>query len=172
MKLLPAFLILISSLLWAADKLQRLDVKLGLWETTTSGMATGELPIPADAMANMTPEQRAKIEQMMKSRMNTPSTHVHKDCLTQETLDKELSFGAARENCTHPILSSSSSGAEVKFHCAEKDGTADGTVKFEASNSENVKGKIHMTMNANGKAMTNEVNMTSRWISASCGDLK
>ena len=172
MKSLLAFLTLASSLLWAADKLQRPDVKLGLWETTTTGMAAGELPIPADALAKMTPEQRARFEQMMKSRMNAPSTSTHKYCLTQEKLDKDLSFGADRDNCTRQIVSSSSSGAEIKFHCTEKDGTVDGTVTFEASNPENVKGKVHMTMNANGKAMTNEVNMTSRWISASCGDLK
>ena len=172
MKSLIACLVLVSSPVWAADKLQTLDVKLGLWETTTTGMSSGELPIPPDMLEKMTPEQRAKFEQAMKSRMGAPSTNTHRYCLTKEKLEKDLSFGADRPNCTHQVVSSSSSAAEVKVHCTEQNSNLDGTVKVQASNSENVKASMHMTVSGSGKNMNVDTNMTSHWISSSCGDVK
>ena len=171
-KSLLAFLILASSLLWAADKLQTLDVKLGLWETTSTSNLSGAPPIPPDALAKMSPEQREKFEQMIKGRMGAPQTHTHKYCLTKEKLEKDLSFGEDRGKCTHDILSSSSSGAEVKFHCVEEDMSTDGTAKFHAANSENVKGTIHATSTGSGKSMTMDISVTSRYLSSSCGDVK
>jgi uncharacterized protein DUF3617 len=172
MKLLAALLILASSLLWAADKLQPLDVKLGLWETTSASNMSGAPPIPEEALAKMTPEQRAKFEAMIKARTGAPTTRTHKNCLTKEKLEKDLSFGEDRGECTHNILSSSSRGAEVKFHCTSENMTSEGIAKFEAVNSENVKGTVHMNMTGSGKTMTMDTSLTSHYVTSSCGDIK
>ncbi len=41
---------------------------------------SGEMPIPEDQLAKMTPEQRAKVEAMVKGAGSKP--HVYKDCMT------------------------------------------------------------------------------------------
>ena len=39
-----AFLLLAASTTWAADKFQPLNVKAGLWESTTATTMSGEMP--------------------------------------------------------------------------------------------------------------------------------
>ena len=81
------------ALLWPAitlpaQDIRPLDAKVGLWESSTttemSGRAMPAMPqIPEAALARMTPEQRAKMEAMMKSRAGgTPMTT--KVCITKE----------------------------------------------------------------------------------------
>ena len=171
MKSVLAFLTLAAPLLWAADKLQPFNVKLGLWETTVNFNTSGAPPIPDDMLAKMTPEQRAHFEEMMKSRMGG-SSHTHKYCLTKEKLEKDLNFAEDKGKCTHEILSSSSSVAEVKFHCVDEKMTSEGIAKFQALNSESVKGTAHVIANGSGKTMTVDSSMTSHWLGSSCGDLK
>ncbi|HTE88846.1 MAG TPA: hypothetical protein VK639_07845 [Terriglobales bacterium] len=68
MRTILAGLVMLSSVtVWAADKLQPLNVKTGLWETTTTRITSGEIPIPAEMLARLTPEQRAKMEARMKA---------------------------------------------------------------------------------------------------------
>jgi hypothetical protein len=59
---LVALLFLGCAWIWAADAI-KLDVKLGLWETTNTFQTSGmpQVNIPPDALARMTPEQRAKV---------------------------------------------------------------------------------------------------------------
>ena len=171
-KLVLACTLLASAPLWAADKLQRLDVKLGLWETTTTSNMSGAPPIPEARLAKMSPEERAMLERMMKARGDAPQTHTQKSCLTKEKLEKDLSFGDERGKCTHDILSSTSKEAEVKFHCADENMTSDGTAKFEAVSSENVKGTVHTTVSGGGNTMKMDLTLTSRYLGSSCGDVK
>ena len=134
---------------------------------------SGAPPISPDVLAKLTPEQRAKFEQMMKARSGTPTTRTHKHCLTKERLEREMGFGdEERGKCTREIVSSSSSGAEVKFHCVEDEMTSNGTAKFQASTPENVKGTVHAVTTGSGKTMTMDVNLTSRYLGPSCGDVK
>jgi Protein of unknown function (DUF3617) len=165
--------ILASSALFAADKLQPLNVKLGLWETSMTH-ATGGMPampaIPPEALAKLTPEQRARIEGMMKDRAS--GTTAVKSCLTKEKIDKQTAFQNERSNCTHTVLSSSGSGFEMKLRCAEKDSTTDGTFKLDVINSENVKGVMHMVVSGSGNNMNIDSTFTGRYLGAACGDVK
>src|SRR3954470_7011546 len=104
----------------AADKFVRPNIKTGLWEITTTHTMTGmpAMPaIPAEALARMTPEQRAQIEEHMKSMSGAPTTTTRKDCLTQEKLDKDMAFDEHRQECTRTIISSSTTMTEMKIHC-------------------------------------------------------
>ena len=63
-----------SLTLSAADKLTPLNVKEGLWEITVTHSMTGmpNMPaIPPDALAKLPPEQRARMEAMMKGGSGT-----------------------------------------------------------------------------------------------------
>ncbi len=83
--LLCLLLAFFSTALWGADKVQPLNVKLGLWEVTSTTNVSGMPPIPDDVLARMTPEQRARMEAAMKARSGEgPKTTVRKECITKE----------------------------------------------------------------------------------------
>jgi Protein of unknown function (DUF3617) len=170
-----AFVILSSSAFWAADQLQPPDLKTGLWETTMihSPVAGLAMPtIPPEALAKLTPEQRARMEEMMKNKGTSPTTTTTKSCITKEKLEKDLAFRDERSQCTHTVLSSSGRGFEVKLHCTEKDSTSDGTFKLEVINPESAKGALHMVVSGNGQNMKVDSTFTSRYLGPSCGDMK
>jgi hypothetical protein len=60
---LLGIVLLLSLTVMAADKIQPLNVKLGLWETTHTTTTSGQMPIPPEMLAKLTPEQRAKMEE-------------------------------------------------------------------------------------------------------------
>jgi hypothetical protein len=158
---------------WSADKLQPLDVKLGLWEVTTTSSNAGEMPIPADVLAKLTPEQRARMEERIKaSSAGQTKTAVHKDCLTREKLEKSLAFGdEGMKSCNHTIVSSSTNKLEVRLQCTEKEVKANFVLQLEALNSEHVKGSVHGTASGNDHTMNTDSAFTARWIGGACGDV-
>ena len=75
-RFLLALITLSAVALWAADNITHLNVKEGLWETTSTRLMTG-MGIPADSLAKMSPEQRAHVEAMMKEKgLGAPATDV------------------------------------------------------------------------------------------------
>ena len=167
--------ILFSSLtLFAADKITPLNVKEGLWEMTVTHSMTGmpAMPaIPPDTLAKMTPEQRARMEAMMKG---GASTDVRKECITKEKLEKQSAFSDNRKECTRTVLSSTSSKLEMKIHCEKsgEQGSMDGTLLVEAIGSDNVKGKMQAVTNASGRTMNMNFTFSSRYLGPACGDVK
>jgi hypothetical protein len=129
----------------------------------------------------MPPEQRAKVEEMMKQKgisMNGNTTVV-KNCVTREKIDKGLAFATSNKevNCTHTFVNSSSSHYEAKFHCdkmAKDEGkTVDGTTTVDIVNGDNIKGSSHIvTSGKGGQDMTMDMNFTSKYLGPSCGDVK
>jgi len=171
-KVLLALLVLCSLSLWAGDKIQPLDIKLGLWEITTTVGMTG-MPamanIPPDVLEKMPPEQRAKMQAAMGG---TPTTTARKVCITKEKMDKQTAFNDERKNCTRTVVSSSSSKLEMKMQCTEQDSTMNGTVHVEALNSESVKGSVRMAMTGGGRNLNTSSDFTSRYLGSACGDVK
>jgi len=173
-KHLPLALIAVCSLtLWAADNFTPLNVKEGLWEVTVTHTMSG-MPatpnIPPDALAKMPPEQRARVEAMMKG---TPSTDVRKECVTKEKLQKNSAFSNNRGDCTRTLVTSTGSKLEVKIHCQEKQSTTDGTLVLEALSSDGVKGTMHSVSNSNsGHNMNMDLTFSSKYLGPVCGDVK
>src|SRR5947209_20522148 len=126
-------LVLLSSgAVWAADKVQPLNVKTGLWETTRTTNTSGQMPIPPELMARLTPEQRAKMEDRMKANSAEKSrTNTSKSCMTKEKLEK-APFSDEQKDCTRTIVTSTSSKAEVRFTCDQADTKGNGTINVEA----------------------------------------
>ena len=152
---------------FSADKIQPLDVKLGQWETTTTSQMSGMPPIPPEAMARMTPEQRAKMQAAMNQ---APHTQTRKSCLKKEDLEKGATFGEDRKNCTRTVLTSTSSKMDVRLQCDEGSGMkTDATLKIEALNSENVKGDIQAESSGGGNKMNMKSNFTAKWLGPVCG---
>jgi hypothetical protein len=121
----------------------------------------------------MPPEQRARIEAMMKqSGMGGPATNVSKYCITQEKIDKQTAFDVTQQVCTRTVVSSTSSRLEMKLHCEQKQATTDGTVVVEVTSSESTKGTAHMVTNAAGRNMNMDVTFSSKYLGPDCGDVK
>jgi len=165
-------IVLISSCLWAEDKVVIPDVKLGLWENTVTHQMSGMPPIPPDALARLTPEQRARMEAAMKARSNgQPTTSTSKSCMTKEKLEKGATFAEERKECTHSVTNSSRTKADIKFECTEEQMKVSGTIHYEVVDSEHVKGTTDMVMSGNGHTMNSTSTFTSKWVSANCGDV-
>ena len=173
-KVLLALLVLCSFSLWAGDKIQPLDIKLGLWEVTSTTAMTGMPPIPPDVLAKMPPEQRAKMEAAMGARSGaSPTTTARKTCITREKMDKQTAFSDERKNCTHTVVSSSSRKLEIKLQCTEQqNATMNGTIQVEALNSETLKGSVRMATTGGGRTMNMNSDFTSRYLGSACGDVK
>ena len=80
---------------WAIDPVP-MDVKLGLWETTmTSQMDISSL-IPAEALAKLPPDQRAKMEASMGGRGGARTTTKH--CITKDTINEALTSASTAKD--------------------------------------------------------------------------
>lgn len=171
-KLFLALIVFSLPVLWAADKITPLNVKEGLWEVTVTHSMSGmpAMPaIPPETLAKMPPEQRARIEAMMKG---GASTDVRKDCVTKEKLDKQTAFSDNRKECTRTVVNSTGSKLEVKLHCEDKQTSSDGTLLLEALGSDNVKGSMHFVTNSNSRTMNMDFTFSSRYLGPACGDVK
>jgi len=161
-----------SLTLSAADKLTPLNVKEGLWEITVTHSMTGmpNMPaIPPDVLAKLPPEQRARMEAMMKG---GSGTIVQKECITKEKLEKHSAFNVNRPECTRTVVSSTGSKLEMKIHCEGKQGASDGTLVVEAIGSDTTKGTMHLVTSANGSNMNIDMAFSSKYLGPDCGDVK
>ncbi|HXY78201.1 MAG TPA: DUF3617 domain-containing protein [Candidatus Acidoferrales bacterium] len=167
-----ALIVFSSPSLWAADTITPLNLKEGLWEMTVTHSMSG-MPatpnIPPEVLAQMPPEQRARIEAAMKG---GPSTDVRKECITKEKLEKHAAFSNNRGDCTRTVVNSTGSKLEVKIHCEEKQSSTDGTLVLETVGSDRVKGTMQSVTNANGHTMNMNFTFSSKYLGPACGDVK
>lgn len=154
-----------ASAAWAGTGL---DVKTGLWTVTTTTDIQGSM-IPAAAMANIPPAQRAKIEAAMKARSAAgPKSHVTKNCVTEKDL-QDGAFRADKEDreCVYKITSQTATRQEGTMVCGG-DEKRTGKIKIEALSREHVKGQIDIVSERGRVA----VQLDSQWVGANCGNVK
>jgi len=158
---------LLSSTALAQAKFQPLNVRTGLWESTVTSTTSGQMPLPAELLSRLAPEQRAKFESRMKGN-SAPKTRTftNKDCETKEKLS-EQPFSSQKE-CKQTILTSSTTKAEVKMVCEFGDVRSNGTMHIDVLSPESVKGFGQMTSNGGGHAMTVNTSFSAKWLGPSC----
>ena len=147
-----------------------LNAKPGAWEMTTTTLTTGN-PAPADALAKMPPEQRARIEQAMQARAGKPSTHVKKSCVTKEDLDRDRMIKSDDDDakCARKILSKTSVRVAYEQTCAAPHASTS-NVTIEARSPESM--VVSMDMAQGGSAGKVHVDIKGRWLGASCAGIK
>jgi Protein of unknown function (DUF3617) len=167
-------LILTSSVaVWAADKVQPLNVKAGLWEVTTIVTTSGELPIPAALLEKLTPEQRARIKDRIDARKSEPArTTIKEQCLTRKQLDSGIPFSPDRKSCTRTVLTSTGSKVDVRVECLDQGIKTDGIFQVEALSSGNVKGAVSFSATGGDGAINSTSIFTAKWIGPSCSPTK
>jgi hypothetical protein len=148
----------------AADTL---DVKPGLWETTTVTNSTGMPQLPQGMLDQLPPAQKAQMEEAMKQMgVGGPSTRKDTSCVTAEDL-KKGTFAAAQEHqppgCKFEQISSTSKRQEMAMNCTGEV-QATGKMVVDAVDSGNVRGQ----MDIKSSVVTMNIKFTSRWLSAAC----
>jgi len=151
-----------------------LNVKPGLWQMTSSGEAHGAPPIPADALARLSPAQRAQVQAMMaRSVAHVAKPHVFKSCVTEKELRQgfDPSEHSSGERCQSTVLSSSATMMDVRVSCVgERRGEhSSGHFHFTASSPVVMNGTIDMTMSDGAHTMRIKRVMQGQWLAADCG---
>ena len=130
------------------------------------------MPIPADQLAKMIPEQPALIEAAMKSAGAKP--HVYKECMTPEKIAKgfEMDRGADEASCKRNVISSTTSELTLHDECNDAKRKSSTDVHFEIKGGTQMNGKVHIVVTQSGKSMTVDSTLTGKWLNASCGAVK
>jgi hypothetical protein len=154
-------------------KVQPLNVKPGLWESTRTINRAGQMPIPAEMLNRLSPEQRARMEERMNAKSGThTSTTTEKHCVTKEDLEKERLKLAEAKECTTTVLNSTTTTVKAKLECDQEGMHATGTLELVAADPEHMNGSYHSTVDADGHTMNVDGTWTSKWLSSSCGDVR
>ena len=154
----------------AADKVQPLNVKTGLWEMTMTTTTSGTMPISPELAAKLTPEQRARMEATMKAHSTEKTrTTTYKDCMTKEKLEKGVDFGKTDSKCTPTVVNSTASSVDTRFSCEPLDVKTSGTIHFEALNLENIRGSGQTSATGGGNTMNVKMSWTGKWVGPTCG---
>jgi hypothetical protein len=167
---------LLSAAALPAQEIKPFDVKLGLWETTTStdmsGMAMPTMPqIPPEVLSQMPPEQRARVEAMMKGRGGSPRSMTVKSCITKDTLSRGSAFGQSDKSCTLTVVSSTATKQVLHMDCTRDNNHMTGDMTIERVDAEHVKGTS--VIKAEGEhAISMKSSFETKFVSADCGDVK
>lgn len=150
----------------------KLNVKTGLWQTTTARTVNGSMGLPPEMAAKMTPAQRARFEAAAKKRASgTPRTESHKDCLTPEKLAEDPFTDKSHGDnakCEETVIKSTATDLEVRELCTYGSSKTDIHLSFHADSPEHVTGSGTTTATTGGHVMKSVMKMDSKWISAAC----
>lgn len=153
-----------------------LDIKLGLWETSATMQAAGmpnagTMPIPEEALARMTPEQRSRVEAMRKGRSGgSPMTT--KVCITRESLSSGAAFSRQQNNCSSKIVSATPGHQQVHVDCDMEGMKSTGDLTIDRVDAEHTKGQMVMKTSPQGRPVETKMSFESKWVSADCGNVK
>jgi Protein of unknown function (DUF3617) len=135
----------------ATEKLQPLNAKTGLWQTTQTVKLTGLPPQMAGAIN---------------------PTVTYKGCVKPEDLSTAAwATEGSRLKCSSwTVLKSTGTEMEVKADGCEMGYgmTARGHGNFNLQDSEHLTGSIDYTVTGNGQALQGHASYTSKWIGATC----
>lgn len=162
MKTLIAALLLTALPLTASA--DTFNIRTGAWEVTTSTAMAGMM-MPADALANMPPAQRAKIEAMMGARAGKQNAHTMRSCVTPEDLARGqlMDKDKARKNCTRKVIAQTARHFEFEETCPAPDASKM-RARFDAPSAESYTASMDMTR-GEGKV---HVDIRGRWLAATC----
>jgi hypothetical protein len=156
-----------------------LDVKPGLWEMTVRTRGGGQLPVPKEALSQMSPEQRAAIIAKLEAGAGQPNTMVYNSCVTQEDaanvmkgVNDLLSDETSELKCEGKISKQTSKAVTGTRQCTESGVQETDHFTFQLSDNQHVKGEIDRKIKGGPKTMSLKHSFTGKWISASCGSAK
>ena len=154
----------------AAQGAPKMDVKMGLWEMTTSMTIGGDMP--GVDTSKMTPEQAARVQAAMASMSAKPMTSTQQTCLTKDKFEKGQMMADEKQNCKQTLVTNTAKAYDVKLECNQNGTVSTGTVHFEAPTANTVNGKISLQSVTQGKTMNMNGTITGKYLGADCGSVK
>jgi len=181
-----------AALAAASGLAQAQKIAPGLWEHTITMKAQGSdidegMKRLQEQLASMPPEKRKQIEDMMARQgrgggpgmaagmgMMAGKPTTLKVCVTPEQAAREPFTSGQQGNCQQVSQQQSGKTMKIKFSCTREDGgTMTGEGQFTMVSDKEHSG--HMVMDGEGRKghpMHMEMDQTSRWLGADCGDVK
>lgn len=156
------------------------NIKPGLWEInnkmqSSNGQLEQAMAMMHEHVANMSPEQRKQIDDLMAKngvQMPTPGANgamVVKMCMTREmAARKEIPF-QQHGNCTQRQSPMVGNTMKVSFNCTQPQASGEGQVTFQ--NDAAYAMRMRVTSAALGKPETMNMEATARWLGAECGSV-
>ena len=154
---------LVFAALPIASRAATLDIKTGAWEVTTRTLMQGTM-IPKEAMANMPPEQRAKVEAAMNARSGKVETHTSQSCVTKADLERGDVARSERKNCTRKVIAQNARHLEIEETCTAPE-PSKSHFSVDATSAESYTASMDISQAAGGKV---HVDMSGRWVGATC----
>jgi hypothetical protein len=147
---------------------EALNVKPGLWETTTVTEKSGaNKPTNLD---QLTPEQRAKVQAQLDTRAKK-ETHTVKSCLSAMQIKSAEAFmGSAKQHgCTRNVELQTASDVKASIECKGGANPMTGKVEMHTVNDETMTGKSEMLYGAaNRLQLLTKSAISAKWLGAAC----
>jgi hypothetical protein len=156
----------VAPLALAADKL---DVKPGLWEITSTHQISGIPPMPKEWQDKVTPEQRAAMETAFKKETEKgPQTDTERECITKQESEQPFDVGDSKD-CTQTVVRTTRTTQEVRLSCTgEYKGT--GVLRITTPTPETMSGSLDLQLGDAKDAMKVKSQLQGRWLGPDCGD--
>lgn len=161
---------------WDAHAQAGGKMKPGLWEVTArvqggGGDLASAMAMAQQQMQNLPPEQRAQLEAMMKGRGVAlgPQGNTVRVCVTKEQAERE-ELPQAQEGCTQQ---GQRSGKVFRytFSCRTEPPMS-GEGEYTLTSATSASGRTVVRTVVGGRSETVNVENSSTWLAADCGDLK
>lgn len=157
-------------------------MKPGLWEITQkmqfgSGGMNDKMAEMQKQMANMSPEQKKMMDDMMaKQGMSMPQVSNAgaggmsiKTCMTKEMIDKN-EMPAGQGDCTSTASPRIGNTQKISFTCTKPPSSGEGQMTFNGPDSYAM--KLTVNTSVRGKPEKMDMEGSGKWLGAECGDVK
>lgn len=158
---------------------QNVNMKPGLWElsnkvSSSDGQMQSAMAEMQKQLANMPPEQRQAMQQMMERKgvqMNVGaggalSTRM---CMTKEMIQRK-EFPVQEGDCKQKVTPMGANKMKVAFSCTKPPTTGEGEMTFDSDTS--YRAKMHIKGTDGGEQRNVDMDVTGKWLSADCGKLR
>jgi hypothetical protein len=147
-----------------------LDIKMGLWEITTTAQIRGQMAIDT---RDMTPELKDAMEKAMKKVASETYSSVAKKCVSKEWLAQWIFMGEppAGHTCTQTPTKNTRASLDVTITCTGEHASTS-QVHFDALSPSSIKGAMKITGTEQARTTTTSVALTGKWLRTDCGSEK
>ncbi len=161
-------LILVALTAALAAQAPALNVKMGLWEITSTMNMGGAMPVPDTS--NMTPEQKQRMESAMRGAMGQPM--VTRTCMTREKFNDSNFMSSGSDNTCKQVLTTNTATTLDGTVTCTGDRAMSGEMHVQAPSPTAFTGTMKVNAAAGGRAMVVDMKMQGKWLGADCGDVK
>ncbi len=152
-----------------AAQAPKINVKLGLWEMTSTTTMSGDMP--GMDTSKMTAEQQAQMKAMMSQMMNKPMVNTSQNCLTKEKFEKGDFGDMDKDKCKQTVLTNDGTTYAFKEECTG-DQAMSATFTMTAPTPTSFAGKFDGTVSQQGKTMKVSGTLAGKYLGADCGKVK